>query len=795
MINKNELMKKLENTVWLLLIFCLTSCNAKKDDFYYSTYIGGSESEGGYWGFGRMALDNEGNIYGIGTTSSPDFPVSEDAYDSSFDGGTDAVIYKFNQDFSKLLAATYLGGSHDERGLAIAIATTGEVYVAGSTFSTNFLENATNGFSKRDTTQSDIFIARFNSDLSVIDASLVVGGDGNEHGYKMSLVLDDNENVYINGATSSANFPTTERAYDQSFNGGQDAFLCKFNADLNSLISSTYLGGSARDGIPTDIKFDTEGNIYISGHTNSNDFPVTKNVYDTTYSNDMDIFLSKFDPDLETLLASTYFGKEMHEFSYGMTLDDQNNVFISGHVNGEYITTKGAYVEKLNEGIPDVFTIAKFSPDLTELLASTMITGLAGGQYYGSGHINCMTADSDGNIYVAGEVRNINHYPTHIGAFDETFNGGDADIVVTKLSNDLKFNLASTFIGGSERDYVSQIVVDKTGSILVSGTTKSADFPISKNSFDMSQNGEEDLFLLKINQLLQTDKMPMFSKLFEPGITKEGLNILVSNNSELVTSVDQNRRTALHWASKSGDVELTNLLVSQGVNVDALDINGHTPLHLAAIQDRFLPATIQLLAGKPNVNIADQNGNTALHLAATSGNTEMIKLLIDQTENIDAKNNKGETALHLASYFRYSDIVGILLENNANVNSIDDQAFTALHYSSLPWNNRKVQELLIKHSADLNAVNNEGQTALHLSMLNWANYRVLLEHSQNINIQDKEGKTALHYAAANKGGWFLPYFEKMIEMGLNVNIKDNNGDTSLDVATQENNETFVTLIN
>ena len=128
---------------------------------------------------------------------------------------------------------------------------------------------------------------------------LTLGGSGYDYGN--ALALDTSGNVYVTGHTYSTGFPTTTGAYNSSFNGGdEDVFVSKLNSGLTSLLASTFLGGSSDDGsIGTHhLTFDTSGNVYVTGRTDSTDFPTTSGAYDTSYNGDYDVFVSKLDGNL-----------------------------------------------------------------------------------------------------------------------------------------------------------------------------------------------------------------------------------------------------------------------------------------------------------------------------------------------------------------------------------------------------------------------------------------------------------------------------------------------------------------
>ena len=243
-----------------------------------------------------------------GYTYSPDFPTTSGAYDTSFNGNynnyddgydCDVFISKLDSGLTKLLASTYLGGSGSDGGNSLTLDTSGNVNVTGWTGSSSF--PTTSG--AYDTSfGGGGFVSKLDSELTNLLASTFLGGVG------YSIALDTSGNVYVTGYTGSTDFPTTSGAYDTTFNGGDyDVFVSKLNSGLTNLLASTYLGGSGADE-GYSLTLDTSGNVYVTGATKSTDFPTMSGAYDTFggYYDYSDVFISKLDSGLTSLLASTY---------------------------------------------------------------------------------------------------------------------------------------------------------------------------------------------------------------------------------------------------------------------------------------------------------------------------------------------------------------------------------------------------------------------------------------------------------------------------------------------------------
>lgn len=222
-------------------------------------------------------------MYIAGSTDSSDFPTTTGAYDTSYDGlyGT-TFVSKLNGALTTLLASTYLGGSDgDGSEYSIAIDKGGNIYVTGYTRSSDFPTTA-GAYDTSFNGGYDAFVSKLSEDLTSLIASTFLGGSSyNDSGY--SIAIDNGGNIYVIGATSSSDFPTTTGAYDTSFKGASDIFVSKLSEDLTNLIASTYLGGYNEDSANS-IAIDSDGNIYVTGGTLSSDLPTTTGAYDNSYN-------------------------------------------------------------------------------------------------------------------------------------------------------------------------------------------------------------------------------------------------------------------------------------------------------------------------------------------------------------------------------------------------------------------------------------------------------------------------------------------------------------------------------
>ncbi|MDG6006614.1 MAG: hypothetical protein E3K29_12385 [Candidatus Brocadia sp.] len=334
------------------------------DPLLASTFLGGSGVDYGF----SLTLDTSGNVYVAGATASTDFPTTSGAYYNACNGSCDVFVSKFDSGLTSLLASTYLGGSGYEAGRSLTLDTSGNVYVAGETASTDF--PTTSGAYDTSLNGIDTFVSKLDGGLTSLLASTFLGGSISEGGN--SLTLDTSGHVYVTGYTNSTDFPTTSGAYDTSLNG-IDTFVSKLDGGLTSLLASTYLGGSAYE-YGHSLTLDTSGNVYVTGETYSTDFPTTTGAYDTSFNGNNyieDVFVSKLDGGLTGLLASTYLGGSGSEGVRSPTLDTSGNVYITGYTNSpDFPTTSGAYDTSHNGGGYDVF-VSKLDGNLSAFAATT----------------------------------------------------------------------------------------------------------------------------------------------------------------------------------------------------------------------------------------------------------------------------------------------------------------------------------------------------------------------------------------------------------------------------------------
>jgi len=457
----------------------------------YSTYLGGSAFDGAK----SVAVDVAGNAYITGVTQSTNFPT-QNAYSNALKGGTDAFVVKINATGTALVYATYLGGNNGEdqsgplRAGGIAVDSSGNAYVTGCTNSADFPTvnpfQGTHGA----TTNCDVFVSKLNPAGNALTYSTFLGGPGvdtgnaiavddqgsayiageagkdfpgssssftssghvfvtkinpagaaiafswffggNSYEYATDVAVDSAHNIYVVGNTFSTDFPVLNAA--QSTKGGgfnHDAFVTKIKADGSGLVYSTYLGGSNTDEA-SGIALDDLGNAYITGVTQSTDFPL-QNAYQPVYGGERgDSFVTKLSA-AGAFVYSTYLGGNNDENYFsghgpygGIAVDSTYNAFVTGYTCSANFPTLGSF---RNGEVGTCFAfVTRFNAAGNALVFSTLIGTRSGGSNDTLG--TDIALDAQRNVYVVGET-NATDFLT-MNPLQPSY-GGMTDAFVTKL--------------------------------------------------------------------------------------------------------------------------------------------------------------------------------------------------------------------------------------------------------------------------------------------------------------------------------------------------------------------------
>jgi beta-propeller repeat-containing protein len=461
--------------------------------FAYSTRLGGDNNNAGY----AIAVDAVGNAYVTGETQT-DFARAKPIHGVG-GGSTDVFVAKLSADGSKLLYITYLGGSSADVGYGIAIDSAGNAYITGDTRSADF--PLVNPVQAKLGGAADIFVAKLSTDGSKLLYSTYIGGSGGERG--LGIAVDAFGNAYVTGYTNSLDFPIANALQPAFAGGNADAFVLKLDPSGSKLIYSTYLGGgNDRPDIGTAIAADAVGNAYVTGFTNSADFP-TKNPLQR-FVGPTDVFVTKLNP-AGAPVYSTHLGGSADDEAMGIAVDTTGSAYVTGHTESpDFPTTAGAFSPKcvsIDAKLPigniclggDAF-VSKISPDGSALVYSTFLSGR--GFEVGRG----IAVDAAGRAHVTGFTTSPD-FPT-MNPLQEKFGGGHYDAFLVKLNLDGSALIYSTFLGGSGDDGGYGLAVDITGNVYVIGITSSPDFPARNSLLDLSHRASRepsDAFVVKIS--------------------------------------------------------------------------------------------------------------------------------------------------------------------------------------------------------------------------------------------------------------------------------------------------------
>jgi Beta-propeller repeat len=335
----------------------VTKLTANGGQLLYSTYLGGDSIDAGF----SVAVDSFGNAYVTGQTFSSNFPTTAGALATTSNGGSEAFVGKINpgaSGASSLAYSTYLGGSADDLASDVAVEAPNRVWLTGRTGSANFpttagaFDTTFNGINDAYATVLET-IVNFPSQLQY---STYLGGSASDDG--LGVAVDGVGGGYVTGSTVSSNFPTTPGAYDTTYNVS-DAFLAQLRpaAGAGQLAYSTFLGGTLGD-VGQQVAVDSSGNAWVTGRTNSSDFPTTADAFDPTPNGDFDVLVSRINTGLTGsagLVYSTVLGSQADEQGNSIALDSSGDVYLAGATYGAFPTTPQAFQPARGGGTTDGF--------------------------------------------------------------------------------------------------------------------------------------------------------------------------------------------------------------------------------------------------------------------------------------------------------------------------------------------------------------------------------------------------------------------------------------------------------
>ena len=391
-------------------------------------------------------IDTENNVFG--------FELGE--YDETVDLVVDP----------ELIYSTLIGCNGTDQLSDMAVDSEGCVYITGTPGGADFPGRI---YSK----YGAIFIVKFNSTGTALEYSSFIG-DSNNHGSTTGIAVDKEGNAYITGYNVGSGFPVTNGAFDTNLISGGKCFITKINKSGNGLVYSTYLGGKGLNYL-NDIAIDNTGNAYVTGYTQSSDFPITQNAYSKNFLI-VAVFITKLNHNGTDLVFSTFIGPGQAK---NIFVDINGDSYISGDAYVNYPYTENAFDKNcVNKKI----FITKVNSDGSNLKYSTFLGGSNFNDYaYG------LTVDSDGNAYVCC-VTGSADFPITSDAIDKKFNGGSSDGFITKINSDGSGILYSTYTNLN----VSDITLDVKENIYCKGGISSITVFSKewKNICNKDMNGE-----------------------------------------------------------------------------------------------------------------------------------------------------------------------------------------------------------------------------------------------------------------------------------------------------------------
>jgi hypothetical protein len=477
-------------------------------------------------------------------------PTTDGTYEYSFRlGGYDPAL-PLVLDPAFILYAGFIGGSQRDNGYSVALDPDGYAYVTGETHSIEDFpavvgpDLSHNGGPYN----GDAFIAKVRADGTGLVYAGFIGGTGEDYGY--GVAVDADGYAYVTGQTASDNFPATPGAYDPTYNGGWDAFVAKVEADGTGLVYATYIGdalsptasesgedvavdgdgqayvlintnlgpfsgddtlvfklnaagsalnyeefiGGSGDDSGDSLAVDADGYAYVTGETNSSDFPATLGAYDPSYNGGGDAFVAKVDADGTGLAYATYIGSVVSpttiDSGAGIAVDEVGSAYVLVNTSSGPFGGYDTSVVKLNA--------AGSATNYVKYIGGS-------GTDFGSD----LALDDQGQAYITGNTTSSTDFPTTNWP-PQSYNAPQ-EAFAAQVSADGAGLVYAGFIAGSGTGSAG-IAVDGQGNAYVTGTNwRGEDFPAVIGP-DVTANGERDAFVVKISPLVYRTYLPLIIK-------------------------------------------------------------------------------------------------------------------------------------------------------------------------------------------------------------------------------------------------------------------------------------------
>jgi len=483
----------------------------------FSTYLGGSGADGD-WG-AALEIGRDGRVFVCIATDSADFDTTPGVYDRTYEGGGDLLVAALDHNCSRLLASTFIGGDNQEIAYDMAMGDDGDLYIVGLTVTgSTFPVTAPGAFDMGEMGgYADGFLVRLSHDLSDLEFSALIGGNGSDSPNCISL--RDDGSLVISGMTWSENLPTTEASYQRAYTHAPrweetwDLFVLKVTLDPPALVFCTYLGGGKYDYL-YDMAVTDSGEVYLCGYTWSEDYPVTPGAYCTCST--LGYFLSEgivslLSNDGSNLLRSTYY-EDLDDMAIdtninAITILQNGSVCVAGHagwglpVTNDTLTPDNETLTFAGGG--DAF-ISMFDADLSALQYGTYYGGSS--EYDSEMFLDIAYDAGNDTAYVYGITSGSQDIVTTKGAFAAK-SDTTRDTIVAGFDLKHRRLTYATAIGGSRSDcpdwiaesYYRCLKMDANGTLYLLGMTKSTDFPTTEGAYCSTFSGLADAFVFALD--------------------------------------------------------------------------------------------------------------------------------------------------------------------------------------------------------------------------------------------------------------------------------------------------------
>ena len=413
-----------------------------------------------------------------------------------------SYVARFQGDLTVLYQTTYLGGSSGDVARAVQInPTNGEVIVAGWTLSSDF-PGASTGAQNSIGGGWDAFVARLEPNLLGLDRATYYGGTGNEQFYLGLAVHPTSGRIYLTGETSSTSLPFTTGGAQTSTSGGTHGYVVAFDATLATAVQGTFYAGNGND-YPYTMTLDVaHDGVLIGGFTNSSSLPNTFGAGQPSYSAGLDGFVALFDLDLTMIDRSTYIGGAGTDSVLALGIHPTSgNLYVTGYTDSTDLKGTAGGAQPSRNPISEDMYVASFEPALTVFQQATYLGGSAFDRAY------AIAFAASGDVILVGSTQS-DDFPGTAGAARPRHKA-KFDAVAARLNAGLTTLLQSTYYGGLGDDIMSAAVIHPTsGNLLIAGTTNSADLPGKENGGRGFLNGSQDGFVAQITTDLTSAAAP-----------------------------------------------------------------------------------------------------------------------------------------------------------------------------------------------------------------------------------------------------------------------------------------------